>query len=132
MIDLKEFIDLGWDDQQKYDIAANRLGPRELEMACHVHERYEKIIEYLGHMIEEVIEARRLVPRRTWKKEEISFLHSDFLRKEFISEMFDILLFHRAVLAYAGVTGEEFEQVALDKYAYNLQRPDHNLGDDLK
>lgn len=128
MIDLKEFIDQGWEDQQKYDAAANRLGPKELGEDCNVLERYEKVIEYMGHLIEEVIEARRLVPRRTWKKEEISYLNSDFLRKEFISEMFDILLFHRAVLAYAGITGEEFEQIALEKYQYNLQRPDHNLG----
>lgn len=129
MIDLKDFIDQGWIDQQKYDNAANRLGPKDLELDSLEKDRYEKIIEYMGHMVEEVIEARRLVPRRSWKKEEISYLNSDFLRKEFISEMFDILLFHRAVLAYAGISGEEFEQIALEKYQYNLQRPDHNLGD---
>lgn len=127
MIDLKEFINQGWVDQQKYDSASGRLGPNDLENPDNERERYAKIIEYMGHLVEEVIEARRLVPRRSWKTEEISYMKSKFLRNEFISEMFDILLFHRAVLAYAGVTGEEFEQVAQVKYDYNLKRPDHNL-----
>lgn len=127
MIDLKDFINQGWVDQQKYDSASGRLGPEDLQLPENEKERYAKVIEYMGHLIEEVIEARRLVPRRSWKTEEISYLQSKFLREEFISEMFDILLFHRAVLAYAGITGEEFESIAQEKYQYNQQRPDHNL-----
>jgi hypothetical protein len=41
--------------------------------------------------------------------------------------MYDVLLFHRAILAYGGVTGEEFAQIAAEKQAYNQVRPDHNV-----
>jgi hypothetical protein len=52
-------------------------------------------------------------------------LDSEKLRKEFIAEMFDQLLFHRAILAYAGVSGEEFAEIAAKKMEYNKVRPDH-------
>ena len=83
------------------------------------------MIEYMGHMIEETIEARVYVPRRSWKTNEPSFLDSEKNREEFIAEMFDILLFHRAVLSYAGVTGSEFAAVAARKLDYNSKRKDH-------
>jgi hypothetical protein len=38
-----------------------------------------------------------------------------------------MLLFHRAILAYAGVTGEEFARIAAAKMGYNSTRPDHNV-----
>ena len=38
-----------------------------------------------------------------------------------------MLLFHRSILAYAGVTGEEFARVASAKMGYNATRPDHNV-----
>jgi hypothetical protein len=41
--------------------------------------------------------------------------------------MYDVLLFHRATLAYAGVTGEEFARIAAEKQAYNQVRPDHAI-----
>jgi hypothetical protein len=126
MIDLVNFIDQGWKDQQKYDNASNRLGPIELNDPQFTQQRYEKIVEYLGHLIEEAVEARMLIPRRSWKKHEVSYLDSPEKRVEFISEMFDILLFLRAVLAYAGVDGKEFEKVAQEKYQFNLRREDHN------
>jgi hypothetical protein len=49
------------------------------------------------------------------------------MRKEFIAELYDILLFHRAILAYAGISGEEFVRVAAEKQAYNQTRKDHNI-----
>ena len=67
------------------------------------------------------------VPRRSWKNEEPSYLDNSDLREEFVAELFDILLFHRAILAYAGVTGEEFARVAAKKMNYNSVRPDHNV-----
>jgi hypothetical protein len=76
-------------------------------------------------MIEEIIEARVYVPRRSWKTDEPSFLDNEELRKEFIAECFDVLLFHRAVLAFAGITGEEFAEAASAKMAYNNKRKDH-------
>lgn len=94
--------------------------------------RYAKIIEHFGHLLEEMVEARVYVPRRSWKNEEVSFLDYPRLRKEFIAEVFDVLLFHRAILAYAGVTGEEFAKVAAEKMEYNSKRPDHNVNSDAK
>ena len=81
----------------------------------------------MGHLIEEVIEARVWCPRRSWKTAERSFLDSSENRKEFIAEMADQLLFHRAILAYAGISGEEFAKVAIEKFAYNTKRKDHNI-----
>jgi hypothetical protein len=83
------------------------------------------MIEHFGHMVEEMIEARVYVPRRSWKRNEPSFLDNEKRRKEFIAEMYDVILFHRAVLAYGGITGEEFAQIAAEKQAYNQIRPDH-------
>ena len=120
--DYAKFVDEGWDSQQKYASAAGILGPLD-ELSREA--RHAKVIEHLGHLIEETIEARVYVPRRTWKTAEPSFLDNEKLRKEFVAEMFDILLFHRAVLAYAGVTGEEFAQAAAEKLAYNSKRKDH-------
>jgi hypothetical protein len=44
-----------------------------------------------------------------------------------VAECFDVLLFHRSVLAFAGITGEEFAEVAAAKMGYNATRPDHNV-----
>jgi len=120
--DYAKFVDEGWKSQQKYAEAAGVLGPYDPLTDDEVH---EKVIEHIGHLIEEVIEARVYVPRRSWKTSEPSFLQSEKLRKEFIAEMFDILLFHRAILAYAGVTGEEFAKIAAEKLDYNSKRKDH-------
>ena len=92
--------------------------------------RYQKIIEHMGHLVEEMIEARVYVPRRSWKNNEPSYLDNDELRSEFVAEVFDILLFHRAILAYAGVTGEEFLEAARAKMSYNSTRKDHNVNGD--
>lgn len=94
--------------------------------------RYAKIIEHFGHLLEESVEARVYVPRRSWKNGESSYLDDPNLRSEFIAELFDILLFHRAILAYAGITGEEFLEVAREKSAYNSVRKDHNVNGDEK
>lgn len=140
--DYAKFIDEGYLSQQKYATKVGEMGPkdlseidkmRDLGVPENIHAtafRYRKIIEHFGHLIEEAIEARVYVPRRSWKTSEPSFLDSDKLRKEFIAELFDILLFHRAILAYAGITGEEFTQVAAEKLEYNSRRPDHNVNSD--
>jgi len=120
--DYAKFVNDGWESQQKYAKAAGIPGPLDDLTRDEVH---AKVIEHLGHLIEETIEARVYVPRRTWKIGEPSFLDNEKLRKEFIAELFDILLFHRAVLAYAGVSGEEFAEAAAQKLAYNSKRKDH-------
>jgi len=143
--DYVKFIDEGFASQTKYAKAAgDKFTPEELQrvdsllrltggapdtleaMKEALDFRYKKIIEHMGHLMEEMVEARVYVPRRSWKNGEPSYLDSDELRAEFVAECFDILLFHRAILAYAGVTGEEFAQAAADKMVYNSKRKDHN------
>ena len=122
--DYVAFVNEGFTSQQKYSAAAGQRGPLD-ELTR--EERYAKIIEHLGHLQEELIEARVYVPRRSWKTAEPSYLDNDKLRNEFIAEIFDVLLFHRSILAYAGVSGEEFARVAAAKMGYNATRPDHNV-----
>jgi hypothetical protein len=138
-MDLIKFINEGFDAQQKYANKVGELGPNDLlnidkmsELGLPLHAdglsfRYQKMIEHFGHMVEEMIEARVYVPRRSWKNGERSFMDNSELRREFVAEMYDILLFFRAILAYGGVTGEEFAQIAAEKQAYNQVRPDHNV-----
>lgn len=121
--DYVKFINEGYSSQQKYAKAANQPGPLDKDLTSEV--RHSKVIEHIGHLIEETIEARVYVPRRSWKTNEPSFLDSKKLREEFVAEMFDILLFHRAALSYAGVTGEEFAEIANKKLNYNSVRKDH-------
>ena len=137
--DYAEFINEGYISQQKYAEKVGELGPKDLVKMDELQDlglsqnkealklRYRKMIEHFGHLTEESIEARVYVPRRSWKTSEPSYLDSDKLRKEFIAELFDILLFHRAILAYAGITGEEFIRAAAEKLEYNSRRPDHNI-----
>lgn len=137
--DYAKFIDEGYDSQQKYAEKIGELGPKNLAEMDNLQDlglsqnieatsfRYRKIIEHFGHLMEEAIEARVYVPRRSWKNKERSFLDSEDMRKEFLAEMYDILLFHRAILAYAGVSGEEFVRIAAEKQAYNQTRKDHNI-----
>jgi hypothetical protein len=137
--DYVKFIDEGYNAQQKYADKVGELGPNDLtaidrmsalglpEHRGALQFRYAKIIEHFGHLIEEAIEARVYVPRRSWKNGERSYLDGPELRKEFIAELYDVLLFHRAILAYAGVTGEEFAEIAAEKQAYNQIRKDHNI-----
>lgn len=121
--DYAEFIDQGFASQQKYARAAGQPGPLDPDLSR--EDRHAKVIEYMGHLIEETIEARVYVPRRSWKINEPSFLDNEKNREEFIAEMFDILLFHRAILSYAGVTGSEFVEIAEKKLNYNSKRKDH-------
>lgn len=121
--DYVEFVNEGFTSQQKYAEAAGQVGPLSADLTRDA--RHSKVIEMMSHLIEETVEARVLVPRRSWKTNEPSFLDSEQRRKEFVAEMFDILLFHRSILAFAGVSGEEFAQAARAKLQYNTTRPDH-------
>jgi hypothetical protein len=120
--DFIEFINEGYASQQKYAEAAGIKGPLD---DLSPDQRYSRIIEHLSHLIEEVIEARCFVPRRSWKLSEPSYLNDENLRAEFIAELFDVTLFFRSVLAYAGITGEEFAEISASKMGYNAIRKDH-------
>ena len=145
--DYRAFVDEGFAAQSKYAKAAGDkwtpeelsrvdslvqiAGGEELPFSQEAYKaRYAKIIEHFGHLLEESVEARVYVPRRSWKNGEPSYLDNPELRAEFVAEMFDILLFHRAILAYAGISGEEFAQAAAEKMNYNAKRPDHNVNGD--
>ena len=122
MINFTEFLEEGILAQQKYAEKSGIKGP--LNNLTN-QERYSKVIEHLGHLIEEVIEVRQLVPRRSWKINEPSYLDNNSLRKEFCFEITDILLFVRATLAYSGISIEEFEEHFNTKLEYNKIRKDH-------
>lgn len=123
-VDLFDFIIEGIEAQDKYAKNSGGLSPLD-ELSPKL--RYEKVIEFLGHLAEETVEARRLVPRRSWRKDEIGYLETSTLKEAFCSEMTDILLFFRAVLAYSGITIEEFKEHFYRKMNYNLVRPDHKV-----
>ena len=145
--DYVEFVNEGFESQTKYGKKAGdpytpddlsridslvAVGGSETEdfFGDAIEFRYKKIIEHFGHLLEESVEARVYVPRRSWKNNEPSYLDNPELRSEFIAELFDILLFHRAILAYAGISGEEFLEAARAKMKYNAVRPDHNVNSD--
>jgi hypothetical protein len=123
--DYVAYINEGFEAQQKYAEAAGQRGPLDGDLTD--EERYEWVIVHMGHLIEELVEARVYVPRRSWKNNEPSYLDDPQLRREFVAELFDMTLFHRAILAYAGITGEEFAEAAAAKMGYNATRPDHNV-----
>jgi len=70
--DYSQFINEGYASQQKYAKAAGQPGPLDENLSR--EDRHAKVIEYMGHLIEETIEARVYVPRRSWKNNEPSFL----------------------------------------------------------
>jgi len=141
--DYMEWIREGYTQQSKYDKKAGfKYTADELvrvdemvkvagtDLAFYeeaMKHRYMMVRDYMAHMVEEIHEARAYVPRRTWKNEEVSFLDDADKRGEFCAEMLDVLLFHRAVLAYAGITPEEFLDASRKKLKYNDQRKDHNI-----
>lgn len=122
MINFTEFLQEGITSQQSYASKSGIKGPLD---DLTNQERYAKVIEHLGHAAEEIVEARMLVPRRSWKKNEPGYLDDESLRKEFCWEITDVLLFLRAVVAYSGISVEEFEENFNTKLNYNLSRKDH-------
>ena len=146
--DYVAFVNEGFESQSKYGKkAGDAYTPDDLARIDHlvaiggsetedffddaIGFRYDKIIEHFGHLLEESVEARVYVPRRSWKNNEPSYLDNPELRSELVAELFDILLFHRAILAYAGISGEEFLEAARAKMKYNAVRPDHNVNGDV-
>lgn len=122
MINLTEFIKEGITAQQQYASIGNVPGPLD-PLTKEVREKM--VLEYISHLIEEAVEARMLVPRRFWKIKEPSFLDNSEHTKEFCYELTDILLFFRAIVAYSGISVEEFEKHFNAKLGYNLVREDH-------
>lgn len=121
-ISLAEFINDGVISQENFAKAAGIPSPLDLMSR---EERYQQILNNLFHATEELIEARREVARRPWKRGEIGCLDTEEKRTAFAEELFDVMLFIRATLAYAGINGNEFCKIAISKLNYNESRQDH-------
>ncbi len=121
------FIDAQKPLQEKYECSAFDFGGNLKPISDYTNdERYDRVIEYMGHLIEEVVEARMLVKRRRWKGDrEQGFLEDPQMGQKFREELADIQVIFAAVCAYAGVTGEEITQSLLGKIGYNSTRKDH-------
>jgi phosphoribosyl-ATP pyrophosphohydrolase len=121
-VDFVKFLQDGVTIQQQMAKKSGSLGPLDLTEEWQHH---SKVLEHIGHLMEEAIELRMLVPRRSWKKNEYNYLSTPENKKEFLYELVDILLFYRAILAYSGISIEEFIQALNDKLEYNSVREDH-------
>lgn len=120
--DFKQFLDEGWLVQHKYSEVTGCLSPfADLTN----DQRYEVIIELIGHLIEEVVEARMICKRRPWKVDETGFLTDIGGREEFSKEIYDILVYIRCILCYAGITSDEFLTYLTKKQEFNETREDH-------
>lgn len=124
MIDFVKFLEDGIISQQEYaeKSGLGLVGPLDV-MTPEV--RYKCMIEMIGHIMEETVETRMLIPRRPWKKNEEAFDHSEEGKKEFCREVTDILLFIRGLMAYSGISPQFFEEAFNDKLNYNKVREDH-------
>ncbi len=122
-----DFIDAQAPLQHKYECAAFDFGGNLKPLSEYTDgERYERVVEYLGHLIEEVVESRLLVKRRRWKGDrEKGFLSDPQMGQKFREELADIQVIFAAVCAYAGVTGEEITNALVQKIGYNSVREDH-------
>lgn len=122
-----DFVDDQVPLQDKYEVASSQSGGHVEAIADYSDgERYERVIEYMGHLIEEVVEARMLVKRRRWKGDrEQGFLEDPQMGQKFREELADIQVIFAAVCAYAGVTGKEITQALTNKIGYNSTREDH-------
>lgn len=114
-ITLSDFINDGLSSQNQY---FEKAGLGRLEDLSDI-DRHRHIVDFLGHLVEEVIEARREVPRRFWKTSEI------FYKDDFITEIVDVLLIVRAVCAVAEISGEVLESALEHKLKINSMRSDH-------
>lgn len=120
---LSTFIDEGVISQHEMASACGKFPSPLAEMSK--DERYQMILNNLFHAVEELIEARQELKRRPWKVNESGCLDSDEKRKAFADEVFDIMLFLRAALAYAEISGKEFCEIAIAKLNHNKLRSDH-------
>lgn len=118
---LEQFYRDGGPSQDKY--AAKSGHPQIANMTT--SQLIEEALTMCDHMGEEVVEVRRTLPRRKWKVEKMNPMLNKEDRDETLSEMVDVLLFHRAVLAYLKVDIEEFMKAVEAKLGYNKVRTDH-------
>ena len=120
--DFQNYIDDGVKSRNRL---AKASGEKQIQELTNT-EKYAKIIEYIGHLTEEVSgEVRAHVKRRPWKVGEIGCLDCPHEKAKFVEEMADVLLFFREILAYADVSGAEFINSLNSKIQKNQVRKDH-------
>lgn len=120
--DLEKYLDDGFEAQNALAIAS---GEPPLHLLTN-DDRYRKVIEMIGHLVEEAGgEVRAHVKRRPWKQNETGFLDSLKKREEFLDEMVDVLLFFRAILVFGNIPADEFIFALNKKLNYNKVREDH-------
>ena len=74
--------------------------------------------DFILYMIEEVGETIAILK----KKGHSAVMEDEAVRKAFLSEMADVLMYYHETLLRFGVTPEEISQAYADKHSYNLQR----------
>lgn len=89
-----------------------------------VHERDQLLFQSTAHMIEEVVEAQRLLNRRSWRPQ-VSPILDRGVMAEFMEELADVMLMADCTLYYAGVTWADLRAAMLAKVAKNDRRADN-------
>lgn len=88
------------------------------------NKRYGIAVDALSHCIEELIELRKLIPRKSWKDEHDL---APIGNQETSAEMADVLLFLDVVRWYLGFTQEDMEHAVKAKRRVNDEvRTDHH------
>ncbi len=74
--------------------------------------------DFILWMIEEVGECIAILK----KKGHTAVMEDEAVRKAFLSEMADVLMYYHDILLRFGVTPEEISQAYADKHSYDMQR----------
>ena len=74
--------------------------------------------DFILWMMEEVGECIAILK----KKGHTAIMEDEAVRKAFLSEMADVLMYYNDILLRFGVTPEEISQAYADKHSYDMQR----------
>lgn len=121
---LADMVRNGYLVQDRYS-SGQPYSPSSLDLDDCPEYRYSKMLEMLGHLMEELHELRAYIPRRSWRVDEPSFLDGPRARREFLAEAADVLIFFQALMAWSGITPHELEDAYRTKSIYNQHRADH-------
>ena len=106
-------MDLKFSDMMRMQKALN---------SAHAHEwpalEPEHGKDALLYMVEEVGEVIAILK----KKGHTAVMEDEAVRKAFLSEMADVLMYYHDILLRFGVTPEEISQAYADKHNYDMQR----------
>lgn len=89
-----------------------------------VPDRDQLLFQTTSHMIEEVVEAQRLLNRRSWRPQVSPLIDSEVMA-EFLEELADVMLMADCTLYYAGATWADLRAAMLAKIEKNASRLDN-------